>query len=70
MQHIKTKINDELIIKGEKDKSSGFKDLFQPKALNHLAVAGSSPVFPVWRSVDLHAQPVIIADSHSLAWEM
>lgn len=44
-------------------------DLSQPKTVNHLLVVGSSPVFPVWRSVDLHVQPVIIADSHSLAWE-
>jgi len=69
LKHIKTNINDELIIKGEKDKSSGCKDLSQPKPVIHLLVVGSSPVFPVWRSVDLHVQPIITADSHSLAWE-
>lgn len=70
LKHIKTNINDELIIKGEKDKSRDSKELSQPKTVNHLSVVGSSPVFPVWRSVDLHVQPIIIADSHSLAWEM
>lgn len=70
LKHIKTNINDELIIKGEKDKSSGCRDLSQPKAANHLLVVGSGTVFPVWRSVGLHVQPVIIAGSHSLAQKM
>lgn len=69
MKHIKTNINDELIIKGEKDKSSVCKDLSQTKTMYHPLVLGSSPVFAVWRTVDLHVHPVIRADSHSLAWE-
>lgn len=69
-KHIKTNINDELIIKGEKDKSSGCRDLSQPKTENHLLVVGSGAGFPAWRSVGLHVQPVIIAGSHSLAQEM